>query len=93
MPSTSPGTTRPTTLFDQRLELGLIDTYIFVISSDGSLLASNEGSEGEESTTNSTIEGLALPVDGICRIETRSYADPTVGAHTLVSEPVGNGKL
>jgi WD40 repeat protein len=73
---------------EQRLELGLLDAYLVVIAPDGSLMASNDDAEAEEFTTDSAIEGLELPEDGIYRIEARSYADLTEGAYTLVIELV-----
>jgi hypothetical protein len=80
------------TAIDQRLELGFMDTVLILIAPDRGLLTNNDDAEDEENTTNSLIEGLVLPVDGIHRIESRSYADLNAGAYTLVIEPVGNGK-
>jgi hypothetical protein len=70
---------------EERNERGLLDTALIVIAPDGSLLRLNNDTEG---TTNSSIEGLTLPVDGIYRIEARSFLEQTAGAYTLVIESI-----
>ncbi len=70
----------------ERVELGALDTFLFVIASDGSLLASNDDANVEEYTTDSSLEGLVLPVDGVYRIEARGWGEQTAGTYTLIIE-------
>jgi WD40 repeat protein len=71
---------------DERIERGLLDTLLFIIAPDGSLLGSNDDTFDAEFATNSLIEGLTLPVDGIYRIEARSAWELYAGEYTLVIE-------
>jgi WD40 repeat protein/serine/threonine protein kinase/DNA-binding SARP family transcriptional activator len=83
----------PTTVYtppNERLELGQMDTVLFVIAPDDRLLAINDEAEDDvnEENTNSLIVDLVLPEDGIYRIEARSWNDQTAGAYTLTIESV-----
>jgi WD40 repeat protein len=49
-----------------------LDTFLFLIAPDGSLLESNDDDPSGETAPNSLIEGLVLPVDGTYRIQARS---------------------
>ncbi len=77
----------PTTIFtpaDERLELGQMDTLLFVIAPDGRLLGVHDNIES--GNTNSMIGDLVLPINGTYRIEARSYGDQTTGAYSLLIE-------
>ena len=65
-----------------------MDTFLFVIAPDGSLLASNDDTS-REGPKISMIEGLVLPVDGTYQIQARSYSDKYPGAYTLIIELEG----
>ncbi|MCB9421524.1 MAG: hypothetical protein H6667_17095 [Ardenticatenaceae bacterium] len=75
------------TPLDERAALGQMDTLLFIISPDGNLLAINDDYDPGENT-NSSVEGLILPIDGIYRIEARSWSDLSAGAYTLTIESV-----
>jgi hypothetical protein len=69
-----------------RLEHGVMDTVLYIISPDGTIIAMNDDAETIEMTTNSLIEGLVLPVDGTYRIEVHSVGGLNEGAYTLIIE-------
>jgi hypothetical protein len=75
------------TPLEQAAELGLLDTILFVIGPDGSLLTGNDNADADVFTSNSKVAGLELPVDGEYRLEARSYLDASEGGYTLVIEP------
>jgi len=79
----------PTDLFTplaERLALGQLDTILFVIGPDGRLLALSD--DIESGNTNSLVENLVLPADGIYRLEARSYGERTTGAYSLLIDSV-----
>jgi hypothetical protein len=69
---------------EERIELGQLDTFLFVISPDGTLMVMND--DGSSENSNSMAEGLVLPTDGIYQIQARSWEDSTAGAYTLIIE-------
>jgi len=77
---------------EQQVELGLMDTVLFVIGPDGSLVAENDNAAGEVLTSNSLIESLELTLDGLYRIETRSYLNVTEGGYKMLIEVIAFGE-
>ncbi len=71
---------------EQREQYGLLDTTLAVRNPDGSLLFANDD---EGLGTDSSVEGLALPVDGTYQIEARSWESQTGGDYTLVIQDAG----
>lgn len=70
----------------ERNAQGLLDTLLYVFTPEGTLLASNDDIGGTPRRTDSQVIDLTLPVDGVYRIEARSYQDGTGGAYTLLIE-------
>jgi hypothetical protein len=61
------------------------DSYLILRAPDGTLLAENDDIVvGED--TNSLIEAITLPGDGVYQIEVRSFEDSTGGTYTLTIE-------
>ena len=71
----TPGSSR-----EERIELGEMDTWLFVISPDGTLMVM------EDTHSIERVDGLVLPMDGTYQIQARSYEDSTAGAYTLIIE-------
>ena len=72
---------------EEKLALSLLDTALVVIAPDGSLIAASHFDELSSSlSTDAAIRNLELPVDGIYRIEARSYGGFTSGPYTLIIE-------
>ena len=63
-----------------------LDTYLFILAPDGSVLDSNDDDTSGGTAPNSVIEGLVLPVDGTYEIQARSYKDRSAGSYTLIIE-------
>ncbi|RMF81165.1 MAG: hypothetical protein D6737_05860 [Chloroflexi bacterium] len=74
--------TRSTTN-EERLERGLLDTTVSVRDSAGNEIAFNDDNMTIENSTDSLIDGLVLPEDGIYAIEVRSWENRSGGAYTL----------
>lgn len=72
-----------------RYDAGVLDTLLFVVAPDGSLIAFVNDDDRADGTfsSNANIEAVQLPEDGIYRIEVRSFLDETAGAYTLKIEP------
>ena len=68
---------------EQRRELGLMDTLLVVRGPDGALLAANDDGH---LTSDSMIEGLELPEDGVYQIEIRTWENQTGGGYSLIIE-------
>ncbi len=68
-----------------RAESGMLDTLLFLIAPDGTLLAkANDDPAGDGATqSDANIEAIVLPEDGTYRIEARSYLDDGAGGYTL----------
>lgn len=68
-----------------RAESGMLDTLLFLIAPDGTLLAkANDNPAGDGATdSDANIEAIVLPEDGTYRIEARSYLDDGAGGYTL----------
>jgi len=73
---------------EERIDLGLLDTYLFVVSPDGTLVAANDNQSSD--TTNSLVESLALTEDGAYQIHARSFEDQSAGPYTLIIEVEGD---
>jgi hypothetical protein len=70
----------------ERVQKGLLDTWLAVRRPDGTILEAND--DAESPNTDSGIYGLALPEDGVYIIEVAGYNDLTAGGYTLSAEPV-----
>lgn len=71
---------------------GLLDTRLIIRSTDGTVLAADDDIVNFENT-DSRVEMLQLPEDGIYEIEVRSLGNQYGGAYTLVIEsrkPIDN---
>ena len=77
---------------DQQVELGLMDTVLFVIGPDGSMIGENNNAAGGVFSSDSLVEGLELPKDGEYRIEARSYLNKTAGGYKLLIEVTAFGE-
>ncbi len=71
---------------EEQRNQGLMDSILVVIAPDGSVLESND--DFQLDFTDSVIEELELPDDGIYLIEVRTGERDTGGVYTLVIEPV-----
>ena len=74
-----------TTPLAARFEAGVLDTLLFLIAPDGTLLAKANDDPADDGTflSDANIEAIVLPVDGTYRIEARSFLDDGAGAYTL----------
>jgi hypothetical protein len=70
---------------DEEYDPDGLDALVIVYAPDGTRIAENDDAVPGE-TTDSRIEDLVLPVDGIYQIEVRSWEDRSGGAYTLVIE-------
>lgn len=90
--------TDPTIPLEEQYESGVLDTKLFLVNPDGTILALID----DEITTDLTrlsdarIEAVRLPVDGQYRIEARSKLEDHAGGYTLTIEqlnPIWNADL
>jgi hypothetical protein len=68
---------------EQRIQYGLLDTFVILRAPDGTALAANDDAG---LGSDSAIPALELPADGVYRIEVRSWENQTGGAYTLILE-------
>lgn len=69
----------------ERVDMGLLDTYLYFYGTSGILLAEADDIDPGV-ITDSVIEGFVLAADGAYTIEVRSWNDTNGGAYTLVIE-------
>ncbi len=77
--------TDPTISLDDRYETGLLDTRLYIINPDGSILQriDDELTRDLRQLPDANFEAVKLPVDGQYRIEARSSLDDLAGSYTL----------
>lgn len=71
------------TTAEQREENNLMDTFLVVRAPDGNLLAANDDTRFG---TDSALENLELPDDGVYHIEVRTWENQTGGGYSLIIE-------
>jgi WD40 repeat protein len=69
---------------EERQKNNLLDTLLVVQNPDGSLLASSDDIE-DSVQTNSRLEGLLLPADGVYTIQVRGAGDARIGGGFTLS--------
>ena len=90
--------TDPTIPLESRYETGLLDTRLYVINPDGTILQriDDEITPDLRQLPDAHFEAVKLPVDGQYRIEARSSLDDLAGGYTLHIEqrnPIWNLEL
>ena len=70
---------------EERYTTSSLDTLLFLINPDGTLLAKANDAPGDDGSlrTDANIEAIVLPVDGVYEIQARSYLDANAGAYIL----------
>ena len=85
----------PGTNFDNRFETGALDSVLYIIGPDGTLLEKSSGSfnESGDLLTDASIDTFIAPETGTYRIEARSLLDDNAGEYTLVIEQTGRFEI
>jgi WD40 repeat protein len=75
---------------NERYEKGVMDTVLYVLRPDGTLLSKTDDDVAPDGTRSSDANILAtmLPEDGVYRIEARSALDDHAGGYTLRIKPL-----
>ncbi|MFO7661096.1 MAG: protein kinase, partial [Chloroflexota bacterium] len=82
--------TDPTIPVDQRFDAGVLDTVLFVMRPNGTLLFRTDDDVAPDGTrlSDANILAVILPEDGTYRIEARSALDDHAGGYNLRIDPV-----
>ena len=82
--------TDPTIPLEARFDAGILDTRLYIIQPDGSLLQRIDDviTADLDHLSDAHLEAVKLPVDGVYRIEARSALDSQAGGYTLYIDQI-----